>query len=289
MRCVVCPAEATTGALCASCVSELESQPPLCLEQVQMVSRATADGADAALVDQWGRVLPLAPSVLVGRQLDGPGLSILEASVSRHHARIERSGDEWEVRDLGSSNGTFIDGGPVDRPSSIPHQARVRFGSATFYFVEDAVVGEAVGVPASARTFRPGDEGPSQPSAGGGNGDEHPGLNARAVRLLEPSGGGGGLVDVDGTQVQLTASQFELVQLLVDRMRDDADSPAPVRGFVRTSELLASISWDTRHPSDNHLKQLVRRTRRSLEGAGVDGLIESRHGFGYRLSVLPSP
>ena len=89
------------------------------------------------------------------------------------------------------------------------------------------------------------------------------------------------------TQVQLTATQFEFFALLVRRMDDEAHQPHLVRGFVRTSELIGDLSWDTRDPGDNHVKQLVRRVRRALVKAEIGDLIESRHRFGYRLRVIP--
>jgi DNA-binding winged helix-turn-helix (wHTH) protein len=113
------------------------------------------------------------------------------------------------------------------------------------------------------------------------------GLPIATIRLHEPTGGGGGLVDVDGRQVQLTATQFELIALLVKRMADESHQPDLVRGFVRTSELIADLSWDTRDPGDNHVKQLVRRVRRALIKAEIGDLIESRHRFGYRLRAIP--
>jgi DNA-binding response OmpR family regulator len=70
-------------------------------------------------------------------------------------------------------------------------------------------------------------------------------------------------------------------------MADEAHQPDMVRGFVRTSELIADLSWDTRDPGDNHVKQLVRRVRRALIKAEIGDLIESRHRFGYRLRAIP--
>ena len=71
------------------------------------------------------------------------------------------------------------------------------------------------------------------------------------------------------------------------RMAADRGRPVAVRGYVHSSEILAAVSWDTAHPSDNHVKQLVRRLRRSLARSGRDNLIESQQGLGYRLSVVP--
>jgi hypothetical protein len=113
------------------------------------------------------------------------------------------------------------------------------------------------------------------------------GLPSLNVSLHEPTGGGGGLVEVDHKQVQLTATQFEFFALLVKRMADEAHQPHLVRGFVRTSELIGDLSWDTHDPGDNHVKQLVRRVRRALVKAEIGDLVESRHRFGYRLRVIP--
>ena len=106
-------------------------------------------------------------------------------------------------------------------------------------------------------------------------------------RLHEPTGGGGGLIEVDGKQVQLTTTQFELMALMIRRMASEAHQPELVRGFVRSSELIADLSWDTREPSENHVKQLVRRVRRALIKSEIGDLIESRHRFGYRLRAIP--
>ncbi len=50
-----------------------------------------------------------AGSLLVGRTPDND-LSIDHPLISRHHARFERSSGRWTVTDLGSTNGTYING-----------------------------------------------------------------------------------------------------------------------------------------------------------------------------------
>jgi hypothetical protein len=107
------------------------------------------------------------------------------------------------------------------------------------------------------------------------------------VDLVEPVGGGGGFLVIDGVRVQLSSIQFELMRLLAHRMLEQEDQPELVRGFIRSSELIPELSWDTAHPDDRHLKQLVRRLRRSLSAADVADLVEARHGLGYRLRVVP--
>lgn len=49
----------------------------------------------------------------IGRQADND-LALDLARVSRHHARIERRGDAFILRDLGSTNGTFVAGKRVE-------------------------------------------------------------------------------------------------------------------------------------------------------------------------------
>jgi pSer/pThr/pTyr-binding forkhead associated (FHA) protein len=69
----------------------------------------------------------------LGRALDND-VVINHASVSRHHAEIEGNGRGYRVRDLGSQNGTFVDGSPVSE-AAVGDGAKVKFGDAilTFY------------------------------------------------------------------------------------------------------------------------------------------------------------
>jgi hypothetical protein len=57
--------------------------------------------------------VPLADgTVTIGRGPDS-GVRLSDASVSRRHAEVRRSGDGWTVVDLGSTNGTRVNGVPV--------------------------------------------------------------------------------------------------------------------------------------------------------------------------------
>ncbi|HET9620612.1 MAG TPA: FHA domain-containing protein [Kofleriaceae bacterium] len=250
----------------------------------------------AALIDIWGRPHRLDPRTLVGRQVDGQGLAILEPSVSRHHAHLTLDNDEWTVRDLGSANGTFQDAKLIAQPVPVHEGDRVRFGHIAFYFVEDVT---RLPPPRLGRTMtatiRPTDV--SHPATTAVvktlleplEEEERTdvGLPVMSFKMHEPTGGGGGLIEVDGKQVQLTTTQFELMALMIRRMTNKIHQPELVRGFVRSSELIADLSWDTREPSENHVKQLVRRVRRALIKSEIGDLIESRHRFGYRLRAIP--
>jgi hypothetical protein len=108
-----------------------------------------------------------------------------------------------------------------------------------------------------------------------------------SITFIEPTGRGGGIIEIAHVRARLSPCQLGLVEALARRMLAEKDHPAPVRGFVRSSELLGTLSWDTSTPVDSHIKQLVRRVRRRLMELGFGDLIEARHGFGYRLRWEP--
>ncbi|MBW3542362.1 MAG: FHA domain-containing protein [Planctomycetes bacterium] len=71
-------------------------------------------------------------SLLIGR--DGNvDLQLTDQLVSRRHARILRDGEQFRLEDLGSVNGTFVDGVPV--VSCMLHDGdTLQFGCTLFYF-----------------------------------------------------------------------------------------------------------------------------------------------------------
>lgn len=65
-----------------------------------------------------GMEFPLAGSMLLGR--DGrAGIVVPAASVSTRHASIERVTGGWKIADLGSTNGTFVNGRGIDGHGAI--------------------------------------------------------------------------------------------------------------------------------------------------------------------------
>src|SRR5262245_31651620 len=123
--CPVCRARpAEVGVLCEECRDELSSPIRIMPEQLQLHG---ANPTLAAMIDLWGHPHPLNPSTLIGRQVEGQGLAILEPSVSRHHAHITLDGDSWTLRDLGSANGSYLDDKLVEGAAQLHEGARVRF------------------------------------------------------------------------------------------------------------------------------------------------------------------
>lgn len=72
-----------------------------------------------------GRVFDLVqPSIVVGRggEATGERIALPDQNASRQHARFERGPQGWTVVDLGSTNGTLVNGQPI-RPHE-PHLLR---------------------------------------------------------------------------------------------------------------------------------------------------------------------
>jgi hypothetical protein len=275
----------TSGLVCADCRADLNGSVVIAPEQV--ASRSSKP-TRAGLVDAWGRAHLLDARATVGRDLGGDtGLIILATSISRQHAKIAFDNGTWTVCDLGSSNGTFIDDTRVDGAAVLHTKDKIRFGQVSLYFfdqVEHVPVGWI-----DSETVRPGSL--AQQAAGGVGATEkvplsEPSTQWSEIRLHEPTGGGGGILEVDGRQIQLTLAQMELVGMLIERMEAEAERDQHVRGFVPVAELLGKISLEVSMPRDAHVRQLIRRVRRSFVKADLEDLIESRYGLGYRIRPM---
>ena len=71
--------------------------------------------AELVVVGSKRRPYPLAKDSLSIGRLDSCDIVLSDAGVSRKHAEVRREGDEWVVIDLGSTNGTVVNGQPVRR------------------------------------------------------------------------------------------------------------------------------------------------------------------------------
>jgi FHA domain len=101
---------------------ELAMTPELC--QLKVTSPPTLKGMSLRIRD--------------GRQVVGraaaSGLRIDHPDVSRTHAVIEHEAAMTIVEDMGSTNGTTVNGGVVDQPCELHHGDALRFGSVEAVF-----------------------------------------------------------------------------------------------------------------------------------------------------------
>lgn len=238
----------------------------LCAEQIRL-HVADARSTDAILLDGFGQSHALRERLVIGRD-PGEGLAVLEVSISRRHALLECVDGTWYVQDLDSTNGTWIDGRRVRERQALADGQLVVFGDVGFVFLEDGASAEGKKRTESFRRTA------KLPTRG-------------QLRLVEPARGGGALAYFGEHEIQLGLTQYALLALLAERWEADTDQSGEVRGYVPSIDLQVKLPWDTPNPTGNHVKQLVRRTRRALERLGLADVIESRQGFGYRL-VLPA-
>ena len=97
-------------------------------------ARAGADRAVRMYLTNGERQFPLADGTnMIGRAGDA-AIRIDSGGVSRHHARIVVSGNQACVEDLGSKNGTFVDGKPVTSTCLLMDGHEIRVGLMALRF-----------------------------------------------------------------------------------------------------------------------------------------------------------
>ena len=88
--------------------------------------------------------------VRIGRSIDND-IRLSGHQVSRHHAQLEREGDAVWAMDLGSSNGTEVNGERIDRRRLEPGE-RVRIGRAELSIEIEEEIEDELGVAPEAET-----------------------------------------------------------------------------------------------------------------------------------------
>lgn len=110
------PGPAYAGADDRTKVTPMPSRPQARLEN--------ADGTLAGAIS--------APVSVIGRGSDSD-VKITDPGISRRHAEIRQEGGEYLIADLGSTNGTIVDGRPVRR-ATLYDGARIQIGRTTLTF-----------------------------------------------------------------------------------------------------------------------------------------------------------
>ena len=260
-----------SGALCQGCLRKLNA-----CERPRVARSHVRRPAGAGLVDGSGR-LYLLGDVTPVRGLDsGVGIFVLHSTISRNHAEFAEMDDGWRVFDLGSRFGCTVGGTAVGsagrrvEPGSV-----VQIGTVGFVFVkvpmpcDEAESWSLRPVELPPRTARGSMGAPSLCTTSWGE-----------YRVSTGNTSGGyGICEFRGEARQLSPACVELLKILIEAAQGEF-------GFVPSSALIGSLSWDVPFPTGNHLKQRIRRLRAALRGWPMR--IEGRRGFGYRLVDLPN-
>jgi DUF1707 SHOCT-like domain/FHA domain len=95
------------------------------------------------MIDRWLRGWPPVMQLPSGSQCrftigreQACDMTLADETVSRWHASLERSAGEWLLADLGSTNGTRLNGWRVTTPIPVQAGDMVTFGSATYVLAD---------------------------------------------------------------------------------------------------------------------------------------------------------
>ena len=101
------------------------------------VTAGNAEGSEIQVRDEF----------VIGRQASEEGQLGQDAEISREHARIARSNGTFTIEDLGSTNGTFVNGRKISKPELLSPGDRIQVGATTLVV--------QVSVPAAAAASAP--------------------------------------------------------------------------------------------------------------------------------------
>jgi DNA-binding NtrC family response regulator len=105
--------------------------------------RREQDGAEPGLVKVYAgqaaafEPIPLSDDALVLGRGEECSLRLDDGRMSRRHAEVARHAGRWIVRDLGSRNGTFVDGRPIAGHATPDDGAVLTLGSTVFLLCRD--------------------------------------------------------------------------------------------------------------------------------------------------------
>ena len=190
-----------------------------------------------------GDVFPLRDGeASIGRESSND-LCITDVALSRRHCLLMPKSEQFAIRDLGSRNGTRVNGVPVDE-QLLSHGDQIAIGSSLLIFLlgEDELhlernpveLTETAEIGNSALLLRPEDALYGRPDRGIATLPQTARMASDLSALLKIATGIGGIRDQDSLQWQLLGMIFDLVP---------AERGA-VLLFDRTGEFSSAVAWD---------------------------------------------
>src|SRR4051794_7224234 len=188
--------------------------------------------------DSGTEVIGLERDVLtLGRDRSNDVALPSDAAISRRHAVLERAGPGWRVRDLGSSNGTFVNGTAVEGERVLAGGDAIEIGATRLLFrAGEPAAPVAANAPAPAGYLDLSEE-----WRGGEQSDPTPPPAPRPVERAispqrpapdtrEPTGSGAGRVRgvARAIQVRQGEDQRDILAFRIDRYDEAGNRMAPV-------------------------------------------------------------
>jgi hypothetical protein len=116
----VAPA-AGVGAAAAVAARPAKPAKPVKLHRGAPTKVVVIEGADS------GKQADLTGTVTMGRG-EGNDVNLTDEYVSTQHARFVPHNGQWYVEDVGSTNGTFVAGARISRPTPVGAKSTIRLG-----------------------------------------------------------------------------------------------------------------------------------------------------------------
>ena len=185
--------------------------------------------------------------LLIGRDEEECDLVVAERQVSRHHALISLGDDGYTLKDLGSKNGTFLNGKELEGPHALQDGDEIQIALC----VKIVFIGTGATLPL---TFDP-----PKPE--------------RALTINEAERS----ISIKGTRLSppLSLAQFRLLQLL-----DDTD------GAVCSRDEIVEVVWPGTEGigvSEQAIDALIRRLRDRLAELDSHNYVVTVRGHGFRM------
>ncbi len=194
---------------------------------------------------EWDREL-----ITIGR--DGSNDIVIDHPLaSRRHARLERTEEGFAVRDLESTNGTFLNQERVEGLCHLHNQDQIIIADTVIVFQDPEATVKGVLPPELLRAVR-----------------EELRVDSRTKEVL-----------IRGATLQppLTVKEFQLLELLYNR-----------RGQVISKDEIARQVWDYEVFDYNAIDALVYRLRQRIEpDPAHPRYLVTQRGFGYKLLTTP--
>ena len=235
-----------------------------------------------------GTAIELGDEFVIGRAMVGEGRLGEDPELSRRHARIaRRAGDQLTIEDLGSTNGTFLNGRPLDGTEVLRPGDTIKLGTTTLQVLDasgqapqatafrkvlepkdQATVPRDVGPPAPAPQARPAPP-PAAPRA-----PARPAPAAPPPRTGRPPGAGGRRppVPLIAAGAALIAAVVLAVVLLSGGGSDEPKELSAAEIVEQNTP--STVSINTKGPGFDE-----RREQGHRAGGGSGIVVDAQHGF----------
>jgi serine phosphatase RsbU (regulator of sigma subunit) len=187
---------------------------------------------------------PKGSDVVVGRSSDAE-IAVPDRSMSRRHARLFRKGGEWLVEDLGSRNGTLLNGRRISEPTPVGVGTVLRIGSTTVN------VTDAAGQPAV--------------TSAGIRFDGHTVFRSAAELLREPQEISSGAMKVEDNVLRRYTARLKML----NEVHQSLDRAIPLEDLL---ELILDRAFDNLRPEEGTIflkgadGEYYRAASRSIKG-----------------------